>query len=111
MPLRIALLNCFRGGAFSAVLNITLFVAGVSIQHMLLHAVFTPVKSATEIPMLMVGFGSSVVALFAADVGVDLVGKVEQDIPKDDPHNLSVIADLIGDMVVDYVGSSADVFV
>ncbi|RQM30999.1 hypothetical protein B5M09_012059, partial [Aphanomyces astaci] len=57
-------LNCFRGGEFSAVLNITLFVAGVSIQHMLLHAVFTPVKSATEIPMLMVGFGSSVVALF-----------------------------------------------
>ncbi|RHY38191.1 hypothetical protein DYB34_014398, partial [Aphanomyces astaci] len=51
-----ALLNCFRGGAFSAVPDITLFVAGVSIQHMLLHAALTPVMSATEIPMLMVGF-------------------------------------------------------
>ncbi|RHY84609.1 hypothetical protein DYB35_010035 [Aphanomyces astaci] len=65
----VALLNCFRGGAFSAVLNITLFVAGVSIQHMLLHAAVTPVMSATEIPMLMVGFGSSAVALFVQVCG------------------------------------------
>ncbi|RHZ40477.1 hypothetical protein DYB26_015798 [Aphanomyces astaci] len=59
-----ALLNCFRGGAFSAILDITLFVVGVSIQHVLHSAACTPVMSATDIPMLMVGFNSSVVALF-----------------------------------------------
>ncbi|KAF0683416.1 Aste57867_24540 [Aphanomyces stellatus] len=117
-----ALLICFRGGAFSAVLDITLCVAGVSLLYVLLHAAFTPIVHATEIPMLMVGygFGASFVALFmqlgggiytkAADVGADLVGKVEQGIPEDDPRNPAVIADLVGDMVGDCVGSSADVF-
>ncbi|RQM10432.1 hypothetical protein B5M09_013096, partial [Aphanomyces astaci] len=65
---------------------------------MLLHAALTPVMSATEIPMLMVGFVSSVVALcnWAGHLhqGADLVGKVEQGIPKDDSRNPSVIADL-----------------
>ncbi|RHZ32545.1 hypothetical protein DYB26_013922, partial [Aphanomyces astaci] len=81
-----ALLICFRGRAFSAVLDITSFVAGVIILCVFIHATFTPVVSATEIPMLMVGygFGASFVALFmqlgggiytkAADVGADFVG-------------------------------------
>lgn len=119
-----ALVICFRGGAFSAVLNLTLCIAGVTILYTVLHLLFvsTATLTAQDIPMLLVGygFGASFVALFmqlgggiytkAADVGADLVGKVEQSIPEDDPRNPAVIADLVGDMVGDCVGSSADVF-
>lgn len=117
-----ALLVCFRGGAFSAVLDITLCVGGVSSLYVGLYAMFSAVLKPTDIPLLMVGygFGASFVALFmqlgggiytkAADVGADLVGKVEVGIPEDDPRNPAVIADLVGDMVGDCVGSSADVF-
>ncbi|KAG6604567.1 V-type H(+)-translocating pyrophosphatase [Phytophthora cinnamomi] len=117
-----ALLVCFRGGAFSAVLDITLCVGGVSTLYLVLYVLFGSLLRPTEIPLLMVGygFGASFVALFmqlgggiytkAADVGADLVGKVEVGIPEDDPRNPAVIADLVGDMVGDCVGSSADVF-
>ncbi|CAM9975596.1 unnamed protein product [Ectocarpus fasciculatus] len=116
---------CFRGGAFSAVLCITLCVFGVTALFLVLHFVFVTtsgVLSATDLPMLMVGFGfgASFVALFmqlgggiytkAADVGADMVGKIEIGIPEDDPRNPAVIADLVGDMVGDCVGSSADIF-
>jgi len=119
-----ALVVCFRGGAFSAVLNLTLCVAGVTTFCIFLNCTFTTTTALTsmDLPMLLVGygFGASFVALFmqlgggiytkAADVGADLVGKVEQSIPEDDPRNPAVIADLVGDMVGDCVGSSADVF-
>jgi len=121
-----ALIVCFRGGAFSAVLNLTLCILGVTFLYTILHIIFagsaTSSLNSCDIPMLLVGygFGASFVALFmqlgggiytkAADVGADLVGKIEQSIPEDDPRNPATIADLVGDMVGDCVGSSADVF-
>jgi len=117
-----ALIVCFRGGAFSAVLNLTLCILGVTTLFTIFTFVFKSTLNANEIPMLLVGygFGASFVALFmqlgggiytkAADVGADLVGKIEKGIPEDDPRNPAVIADLVGDMVGDCVGSSADVF-
>ncbi|KAA0161073.1 hypothetical protein FNF27_08187 [Cafeteria roenbergensis] len=119
-----SLIICFRGGAFSAILVIALCVVGVSLLHATLEFLFVYDGGIAEadVPMLTVGygFGASFVALFmqlgggiytkAADVGADMVGKIEAGIPEDDPRNPAVIADLVGDMVGDCVGSSADIF-
>ena len=114
--LRIAL----RGGAVSGLFVVAMSLFGVGGLYWLVSR-FTDVPPA-QIPLLIVGygFGASFVALFAqlgggiytkaADVGADLVGKVEAGIPEDDPRNPAVIADLVGDNVGDCAGRGADLF-
>lgn len=119
---------CFRGGAFAAIINVALALVGISAQYLLLYFfmwIHIPSEKSVpieEIPVLLVGygFGASFVAMFAqlgggiytkaADVGADLIGKVEQGIPEDDPRNPAVIADLVGDNVGDCAGQCADLF-
>lgn len=114
--LRIAL----RGGAVSGLLVVAMSLLGVAGLFALVNSVGG--VEPTKIPLLIVGygFGASFVALFAqlgggiytkaADVGADLVGKVEAGIPEDDPRNPAVIADLVGDNVGDCAGRGADLF-
>lgn len=115
--MRIAL----RGGAVSGMLVVAMSLLGVSGLYLLVKT-FNPSIADQNIPLLIVGygFGASFVALFAqvgggiytkaADVGADLVGKVEAGIPEDDPRNPAVIADLVGDNVGDCAGRGADLF-
>jgi K(+)-stimulated pyrophosphate-energized sodium pump len=115
--LRIAL----RGGAVSGLLVVAMSLLGVAGLYALVR-IFSPGVDEARIPLLIVGygFGASFVALFAqlgggiytkaADVGADLVGKVEAGIPEDDPRNPAVIADLVGDNVGDCAGRGADLF-
>lgn len=112
--LRIAL----RGGAVSGIMVVAMSLLGVG----LLFWFFDGLKHPQTVPLQIVGygFGASFVALFAqlgggiytkaADVGADLVGKVEAGIPEDDPRNPAVIADLVGDNVGDCAGRGADLF-
>jgi len=110
-----------RGGAVSGFLVVALSLLGVWGIFTVYEAFIADVTVA-EAPFLIVGFGfgASFVALFAqlgggiytkaADVGADLVGKVEAGIPEDDPRNAGVIADLVGDNVGDCAGRGADLF-
>ncbi|TAJ98848.1 MAG: sodium-translocating pyrophosphatase [Chloroflexota bacterium] len=110
-----------RGGAVSGFLVVALSLLGVWGIFMAYETFIADVTVA-QAPFLIVGFGfgASFVALFAqlgggiytkaADVGSDLVGKVEQGIPEDDPRNAAVIADLVGDNVGDCAGRGADLF-
>ncbi|HEX2883294.1 MAG TPA: sodium-translocating pyrophosphatase [Candidatus Limnocylindria bacterium] len=107
-----------RGGAVSGFLVVALSLLGVYG----IFAAFGGFENPAEAPFLIVGFGfgASFVALFAqlgggiytkaADVGADLVGKVEAGIPEDDPRNAAVVADLVGDNVGDCAGRGADLF-
>jgi len=109
-----------RGGAVSGMMVVAMSLLGVSGLYYAVQ-VLTGVEP-TKIPLIIVGygFGASFVALFAqlgggiytkaADVGADLVGKVEAGIPEDDPRNPAVIADLVGDNVGDCAGRGADLF-
>jgi len=118
--LNAALQMSLRGGTVSAIVITALSLIGISALYMIYRVGFG--FPADEIPRLIVGygFGASFVALFAqlgggiytkaADVGADLVGKIEAGIPEDDPRNPAVIADLVGDNVGDCAGRGADLF-
>ena len=109
-----------RGGAVSGFLVVALSLLGVW-SH-LRRSTAASTQPGDQAPFLIVGFGfgACFVALFAqlgggiytkaADVGSDLVGKVEAGIPEDDPRNAAVIADLVGDNVGDCAGRGADLF-
>ena len=116
-----ALQTALRGGAVSGFFVVAMSLLGVAGLFTLVDT-FQVVTDVAKIPLLIVGygFGASFVALFAqlgggiftkaADVGADLVGKVEAGIPEDDPRNPAVIADLVGDNVGDCAGRGADLF-
>ena len=114
-----ALKIAMRGGAVSGLFVVAMSLLGVGGLYALLEYLG---HDPQKIPFTIVGygFGASFVALFAqlvggiytkaADVGSDLVGKVEKGIPEDDPRNAGVVADLVGDNVGDCAGRGADLF-
>merc|ERR1719261_680671 len=109
-----------RAGGFCGLLVVSMVLLGIIFLLIVVSMIAT--VDFVHLPFLLVGygFGASFVALFAqlgggiytkaADVGGDMVGKVESNIPEDDPRNPAVVADLVGDNVGDCAGRGADLF-
>jgi len=117
-----ALAVAFSGGTVMGMVVVGLGVLGLSILYIIYSQVYGETWGTTRLLQVISGFslGASSIALFArvgggiytkaADVGADLVGKVEAGIPEDDPRNPAVIADNVGDNVGDVAGMGADLF-